>query len=104
MLFNSLKLVDSGTIKGTYDGVEADYDYYQFDGKSSFSTKEISIQVSYLEGDPKPFTGDMIAYGEWGDLYEGDLLPLVDYLIKNNLEIRKIDRNRLKKRIEKVNV
>lgn len=104
MNFNSLKLVDSGTIEGVYEGVKVDYDYYQFEGKSSFSTKEISVAVSYLEDDPEPFTGDMIAYGEWGDLYEGDLLPLVDYLIKNNLEIRKIDRNRLKKRIEKVNV
>lgn len=63
-----MKIVSTETMSGIIEGKNYDFDRYNFEETSSFSTKETSIVVSFLEGDKEPITGDQIAYGSWYDL------------------------------------
>ncbi|MED1107728.1 hypothetical protein [Bacillus paramycoides] len=69
-----IKLESSEQIKGTYDNKEYDFDRYNFIIKPGFTEKEISIDVDF-EGNK--ITGDIIAYGEWGNL---ELEECINYL------------------------
>ncbi|MDZ3956229.1 hypothetical protein U0X36_25805 [Bacillus thuringiensis] len=64
----------SEQIKGTYEKKEYDFDRYDFITKPVFTEKEISIVVDF-EGNK--ITGDIIAYGEWGNL---ELEECINYL------------------------
>ncbi|QWG92815.1 hypothetical protein [Bacillus mycoides] len=69
-----ITLKSSEQIKGTYDNKKYDFDRYDFIVKPAFTEKEISIVVDF-EGNK--ITGDIIAYGEWGNL---ELEECINYL------------------------
>lgn len=85
----NLKHDSTESVKGTYDGVEVDFDRYNF-VERTLSTKETSIVISYIEGDEEPIRGEQVAYGSQYDLDLHDMHPYLDYLIENNLFKREI--------------
>lgn len=84
MNFENLKLINTETLIGTDNGTKYDFDRYTFELKQVLSTKEIFVTVSYLEG-------DMIAYGDWGDIELEMCLECLKYVQNNNLAVRSID-------------
>lgn len=91
MNFENLKLIDTETLIGTDNGTKYDFDRYTFELKQVLSTKEIFVTVSYLEDDKEPIEGDMIAYGDWGDIELEMCLECLKYVQNNNLAVRSID-------------
>lgn len=89
MSFPNLKLVSTQSIKCTVDVKDYDFDRYEFESKL-MSTKEIAVTVSYIEDDKTPIEGDIIAFGDWGDLELEDCLECLRFLQDNNLNKREI--------------
>ncbi|MDT2542585.1 hypothetical protein [Lactococcus petauri] len=64
------------TIKDTQNN-KYDFDRYNLEIKTGLSTKEVSVQVSFIENEDEIITGDIIAFGSWYDL---ELDECIEYL------------------------
>lgn len=76
-----VKLVDIEEIQGTYSGKKMDFDRYNIEKRSPYSTKEYSVHVDFLN---EKISGDCIAYGEWFDIEIEECIELLDTMLKDN--------------------
>ncbi|MCP6847089.1 hypothetical protein JKQ17_14705 [Listeria monocytogenes] len=75
-----MELISVETICETINGKEYDFDRYDLIDRTALSTKEISVVVSFLPDDTDKITGDIIAYGEWGDLDKSECIEYLNYV------------------------
>lgn len=71
-----IKVSSIETIKDTQNN-KYDFDRYNLKIKTGLSTKEVSVQVSFIENEDEIITGDIIAFGSWYDL---ELDECIEYL------------------------
>lgn len=71
-----IKVSSVETIKDTQNN-KYDFDRYNSKIKTGLSTKEVSVQVSFIENEDEIITGDIIAFGSWYDL---ELDECIEYL------------------------
>ncbi|KGH33023.1 MULTISPECIES: hypothetical protein [Lactococcus] len=71
-----IKVSSVETIKDTQNN-KYDFDRYNLEIKTGLSTKEVSVQVSFIENEDEIITGDIIAFGSWYDL---ELDECIEYL------------------------
>lgn len=71
-----IKVSSVETIKDTQNN-KYDFDRYNLKIKTGLSTKEVSVQVSFIENENEIITGDIIAFGSWYDL---ELDECIEYL------------------------
>lgn len=71
-----IKVSSVETIKDTQNN-KYDFDRYNLEIKIGLSTKEVSVQVSFIENEDEIITGDIIAFGSWYDL---ELDECIEYL------------------------
>ncbi len=71
-----IKVSSVETIKDTQNN-KYDFDRYNLKIKTGLSTKEVSVQVSFIENEDEIITGDIIAFGSWYDL---ELNECIEYL------------------------
>ncbi|MDM7538023.1 MULTISPECIES: hypothetical protein [Lactococcus] len=71
-----IKVSSVETIKDTQNN-KYDFDRYNLKIKTGLSTKEVSVQVSFIENEDEIITGDIIAFGSWYDL---ELDECIEYL------------------------
>lgn len=71
-----IKVSSVETIKDTQNN-KYDFDRYHLEIKTGLSTKEVSVQVSFIENEDEIITGDIIAFGSWYDL---ELDECIEYL------------------------
>lgn len=71
-----IKVSSVETIKDTQNN-KYDFDRYNLEIKTELSTKEVSVQVSFIENEDEIITGDIIAFGSWYDL---ELDECIEYL------------------------
>lgn len=71
-----IKVSSVETIKDTQNN-KYDFDRYNLEIKTGLSTKEVSVQVSFIENENEIITGDIIAFGSWYDL---ELDECIEYL------------------------
>ena len=71
-----IKVSSVETIKDTQNN-KYDFDRYTLEIKTGLSTKEVSVQVSFIENEDEIITGDIIAFGSWYDL---ELDECIEYL------------------------
>ncbi|MGF2085354.1 hypothetical protein [Lactococcus lactis] len=83
-----IKVSSVETIKDTQNN-KYDFDRYNLEIKTGLSTKEVSVQVSFIENEDEIITGDIIAFGSWYDL---ELDECIEYL-KIVKEQNKMKRN-----------
>lgn len=83
-----IKVSSVETIKDTQNN-KYDFDRYNLEIKTGLSTKEVSVQVSFIENEDEIITGDIIAFGIWYDL---ELDECIEYL-KIVKEQNKMKRN-----------
>lgn len=76
-----VKLKSVRQIQGIYNGNYTDFDQYTIEIHSSFSTKEVSIIVDFLN---EEITGDCIAHGNWFDLEKEACLEILNLMLLNN--------------------
>lgn len=62
-----IKVSSVETIKDTQNN-KYDFDRYNLEIKTGLSTKEVSVQFSFIENEDEIITGDIIAFGSWYDL------------------------------------
>lgn len=83
-----IKVSSVETIKDTQNN-KYDFDRYNLEIKTGLSTKEVSVQVSFIENEDEIITGDIIAFGSW---YNLELDECIEYL-KIVKEQNKMKRN-----------
>lgn len=71
-----IKVSSVETIKDTQNN-KYDFDRYNLKIKTGLSTKEVSVQVSFIENEDEIITGDIIAFGSW---YNLELDECIEYL------------------------
>ena len=71
-----IKVSSVETIKDTQNN-KYDFDRYNLEIKTGLSTKEVSVQFSFIENEDEIITGDIIAFGSWYDL---ELDECIEYL------------------------
>lgn len=71
-----IKVSSVETIKDTQNN-KYDFDRYNLEIKTGLSTKEVSVQVSFIENEDEIITGDIIAFGSW---YNLELDECIEYL------------------------
>lgn len=71
-----IKVSSVEIIKDTQNN-KYDFDRYNLEIKTGLSTKEVSVQVSFIENEDEIITGDIIAFGSWYDL---ELDECIEYL------------------------
>lgn len=71
-----IKVSSVETIKDTQNN-KYDFDRYNLKIKTGLSTKEVSVQVSFIENEDEIITGDIIEFGSWYDL---ELDECIEYL------------------------
>lgn len=71
-----IKVSSVETIKDTQNN-KYDFDRYNLKIKTGLSTKEVSVQVSFIENEDEIITGDIIAFESWYDL---ELDECIEYL------------------------
>lgn len=71
-----IKVSSVETIKDTQNN-KYDFDRYNLEIKTGLSTKEVSVQVSFIENENEIIKGDIIAFGSWYDL---ELDECIEYL------------------------
>lgn len=82
-----IKLESVEKVKGTYDNEKIDWDRYNIEICSPFSTKEYSIVVDFLN---EELTGDCIKYGGWYDLEKEECVELLEKVLETNCPLRNI--------------
>uniref|UniRef100_UPI00344C3131 hypothetical protein n=1 Tax=Carnobacterium sp. TaxID=48221 RepID=UPI00344C3131 len=80
-----IKLTSTDQIIGVHDKQKMNFDRYDIEVGTPFSTKEYSIVVDFIN---EEITGDCIAYGSWFDIEEADCLELIEIILKDNKPIR----------------
>lgn len=71
-----IKVSSVETIKDTQNN-KYDFDRYNLEIKTGLSTKEVSVQVSFIENEDEIIIGDIIAFGSW---YNLELDECIEYL------------------------
>lgn len=71
-----IKVSSVETIKDTQNN-KYDFDRYNLEIKTGLSTKEVSVQVSFIENEDEIITRDIIAFGSW---YHLELDECIEYL------------------------
>lgn len=77
-----IRLVNVELINCIIEGKKYDYERYNFEERTPFSTKETSVTVDF--GDNKIF-GDRIAYGEWGNIELDECIKFLKTLKPNEI-------------------
>lgn len=77
-----IKVVDANTVSGNAGGKPVDYDYYLIEFHTAMATKEVTVCVGFADEDDNRISGDIIAYGEWGQLEVNDCKEYL-IMIKN---------------------
>ncbi|CAH0417538.1 hypothetical protein WFA24289_01880 [Periweissella fabaria] len=75
-----MELINVETVSATISGEKYDFDRYDLIDRTALSTKEISVVVSFIPDDNNKITGDIIAYGEWGDLDKNECIEYLNYV------------------------
>lgn len=75
-----MELINIETICETKNGKKYNFDRYDLIESTALSTKEISVVVSFLPDVTDKITGDIIAYGEWGDLDKSECIEYLNYV------------------------
>lgn len=76
-----IKLTSTDQIIGVHENQKLNFDRYDIEVGTSFSTKEYSIVVDFINED---ITGECIAYGSWFDIEEVECLELLEIILKDN--------------------
>lgn len=76
-----IKLTSTDQIIGVHENQELNFDRYDIEVCTSFSTKEYSIVVDFVNED---IIGECIAYGSWFDIEEVECLELLESILKDN--------------------
>lgn len=80
-----IKLTSIDQIIGVYENQELNFDRYDIEVCTSFSTKDYSIVVDFIN---EEITGECIAYGSWFDIEEVECLELLEIILKDNKQKR----------------
>lgn len=76
-----IKLTSTDQIIGVQKNQELNFDRYDIEVCTSFSTKEYSIVVDFIN---ENITGECSAYGSWFDIEEVECLELLEIILKDN--------------------
>lgn len=69
------KLESCERITGTFNNIKTDWDRYNIETKTPYSTKEYSVTIDMIKGEIK---GDCIKYGSQYDLEKEDCIELLN--------------------------
>lgn len=75
-------------MRGINNNEKYNFDLYQIEARSPMSTKEISLTVDFIE---KKISGDIIAFGDWYDLYKETVIEIIKQIEKENQTLRTIN-------------
>lgn len=76
-----IKLISTDQIIGVHKNQELNFNRYDIEVCTSFSTKECSIVIDFIN---EEITGESIAYGSWFDIEEIECLELLEIILENN--------------------
>lgn len=80
-----IKLTSTDQIIRVHENQELNFDRYDIEVGTPFSTKEYSIVVDFLN---EEITGECIAYGSWFYIEEKECLELLEIILKDNKPVR----------------